>query len=116
MGRHFNIHIAGLLALTPLCLGLIAVAPPANADENQFLNHLLTGNMVHPPLTPSGLVSMGHQACSDIAGGVSPDYEKVSLVGSLSNRGVAASMAEVGTLIHFALRDLCPEVPNTTGI
>jgi hypothetical protein len=30
--------------------------------------------------------------------------------------GVAAATADVGTLVHFALRDLCPDVPNTTGI
>jgi len=59
---------------------------------------------------------MGHQACSDIANGVSPDLEKDNLGTALFNQGVAASRAEVGTLIHFALRDLCPNVPNTTGI
>jgi len=108
--------VSVLLASMPVCLGLIAVAPPAIADENQFLSHVLTGNMAHPPLTPPALVKMGHQACSDIAGGVSPDVEKDNLDMSLSNQGIAASRADVGTLIHFALRDLCPNVPNTTGI
>ena len=72
--------------------------------------------MAHPPLTPAGLVSMGHQACSDIASGGSPDIEKDKLGTSLLNQGVAASRAETGTLVHFALQDLCPSVPNTTGI
>jgi hypothetical protein len=97
-------------------LGLTAEAPPARADEGQFLSHLLTGNMAHPPLTPPALVKMGHQACSDIAGGVNPDLEKDRLDLSLLNQGVTASRADVGTLIHYALRDLCPDVPNNTGI
>jgi hypothetical protein len=40
---------------------------------------------------------------------VSPDVEKTNLIWALDREGVAASMAEVGMLIHFALRDLCPE-------
>jgi Protein of unknown function (DUF732) len=119
MSTRFGVHDAarwGLAAMTAVACGLVVAAPPAVADENQFLNHLLTGNMVHPPLTPAGLVRMGHQACSDIAGGVSPDVEKDQLGTSLMNQGVAASRAEMGTLVHFALQDLCPNVPNTTGI
>jgi hypothetical protein len=117
MSRRFNGgSAAGCLAAIALMIvfaGLVA-APPACADENQFLADLQS--VVHPPLTPPALVNMGHQACSDIAGGVSPDLEKDRLGTSLSNQGVAASRAEVGTLIHFALRDICPGVPNTTGI
>jgi hypothetical protein len=119
MSRGINVQIAagwGLAAVMTLSCGVVASAPPAAADDNQFLSHLLTGNMAHPPLTPSALVNMGHQACSDIAGGVSPDYEKDNLDRALSNQGVTASRAEVGTLIHFALQDLCPNVPNTSGI
>ena len=72
--------------------------------------------MAHLPLTPKALVNMGHRACSDIAGGVSPDVEKDNLGTSLLNQGVAASRADLGTLVHFALTDLCPNDPNTTGI
>lgn len=72
--------------------------------------------MAHPSLTPPALVKMGHQACSDIGGGVSPAFEKGQLGTQLSNQGIASSNAEVGTVIHFTLRDLCPNVPNTTGI
>ena len=34
----------------------------------------------------------------------------------LMNQGIASSNAEVGKLIHFALRDLCPDVPSKTRI
>ena len=109
------------------CWGAIAAAQSAVADsgEDQFISDLLvpkdwgTGHpevMAHPPLTAAGLLKMGHQACSDIAGGVSPDVERDKLQTGLLNQGVAASKADVGTLVHFALRDLCPGVPNTTGI
>ena len=116
MGTHGVVDLAGFVALATPVLGLIVGAPLAAADDGQFLNHLLTGNMAHPPLTPTALVKMGHQACAEIAGGVSPDVEKDNLVTLLSNQGVAASRAEMGTLVHFALQDLCPNVPNTTGI
>jgi hypothetical protein len=82
---------------------------------HRYLAHLLSGNMAHPSLTPPALIKLGHQACSAIAGGVSPDVEKDRLDTSLSDQGVAAFRAEVGTLIHFALQDLCPNVPNSTG-
>ena len=78
------------LASLPVCFGLVTVTPSAIADENQFLSHLLTGNTVHPPLTSAALLNMGHQACSDIAGGVSPDFEKDDLDRALSKQGVAA--------------------------
>lgn len=116
MSKRSKAALTVLVTLMPVCIGLIAVAPSAIADENQFLSHLLTGNTAHPPLTSAALLNMGHQACSDIAGGVSPDFEKDNLDATLFKQGVAASRAEVGTLVHFALRDLCPNVPNTTGI
>lgn len=119
MKRRFLYRCTRSFAVIPIIaffLVLVAVAPPAAADENQFLADLLMGNMAHPPLTPPALVKIGHQACSDIAGGVSPDLEKGHLGTQLLNQGIAASNADVGTLVHFALRDLCPDVPNTTGI
>jgi hypothetical protein len=109
-----------LLALGP-AVALIG-APPAAADpgltpaENQFISDLLAPRMVHPPLTPPGLVKMGHRACTDIGNGVSPDVEKDNLDMALFHQGIQAARAEVGTLVHFALADLCPNVPNTTGI
>jgi hypothetical protein len=81
-------------------LGGSAVAPVAVADpdwtqaENQFISDLLVPKdwgaghpdvMAHPPLTAPALVKMGHQACSDIAGGVSPDVEKGNLDLALMN-------------------------------
>jgi hypothetical protein len=109
------------------CWCTIASASSAIADpgEDQFISDLLVPKdwgsgrpevMAHPPLTAAGLLKMGHQACSHVANGVSPDLENDNLGKALFDQGVAASRAEVGTLIHFALRDLCPNVPNTTGI
>lgn len=104
-------------------LGGIAVTPVAAADpgfttaENQFLSHLYApGPVAHPPVNSQGLVSMGWQACTDISNGMSPDDAKYKLQGDLRNEGILDSEADVGTLVHFALRDLCPNVPNSTGI
>ena len=49
-------------------------------------------------------------------GGVSPGVERDILQTKLMNQGVAAATAEVGTLVHYALHDLCSTVPNTTVI
>ena len=48
--------------------------------------------------------------------GLTPDAARDWLVKDLTYRGVPSSNAEAGTLVHFALRNLCPGVPNTTGI
>ena len=72
--------------------------------------------MAHPPLTLPALLKMGHQACTDIRNGVSPDVEKDNLDMALFHQGIQAARVEVGTFVHFALADLCPDVPNTTGI
>jgi Protein of unknown function (DUF732) len=124
-----GLHCAGPLIaiwLVGILAGPVAMADPGmTAAENQFLSDLLVAKdwgsgrletMVHPPLTPPALVQMGHQACSDIANGVSPDVERDNLDTALFRQGVASDRASVGTLVHFALRDLCPNVPNTTGI
>ncbi len=90
--------------------------PAFSAPENRFLAHLLAPQMAHPPLLPGALVDMGWQACAAIRQGVSPDYERDYLQMKLMNQGVAAATADVGTLVHYALRDLCPDAPNSTGI
>jgi hypothetical protein len=98
-------------------VGSISLAPAAAADpnftaaENEFVTHLyVPADMAHPPLTTPGLVQMGHQACSDIGNGVSPAVERNNLDVALLNQGVATDLASVGTLIQFALKDLCPEI------
>jgi hypothetical protein len=116
--------LAGTLCavLAAGCLSTIPSVPLAIADagEDHYISdHLVPRDwgsgrpevMAHP-LNRCGLLKMGHQACSDIANGVSPDFERDKLQTSLMNQGVAASRADVGTLVHFALRDLCPNVPT----
>ena len=73
--------------------------------------------MVHPNFSDSDLLIEGGQVCFEIGNvGLTPDAARDWLVKDLDYRGVGSSYAEAGTLVHFALRDLCPGVPNTTGI
>jgi hypothetical protein len=101
--------------LLPLGAPVAGADPDLTSSENQFFLDLQSP-MAHPPLLLPALVKMGHQACSDISSGVSPDVEKGNLQMGLLNQGINTSNADVGTLVHFALRDLCPDVPNSTGI
>ena len=73
--------------------------------------------MVHPALSDSDVLVEGRQVCFEIGKiGLTPDAARDCLVKDLDYRGVPSSYAEAGTLVHFTLRDLCPGVPNTTGI
>jgi hypothetical protein len=45
-----------------------------------------------------------------VADGMSPAVERGNLDVALLNEGVATDLASVGTLIQFALKDLCPEI------
>jgi hypothetical protein len=73
--------------------------------------------MAHPPLSDSDLLVEGRQVCFEIGKiGLNPDAARDWLVKDLDYRGVRSNYVEAGTLVHFALRDLCPGVPNTTGI
>jgi hypothetical protein len=67
-------------------------------------------------IATAGSQAQQPQGCNDIANGVSPDVERDKPQENLMNQGVTASAAEVGTLVHYALHDLCPTVPNATGI
>lgn len=112
-----------MLTLTGVWLSSIPAASPGAADpdftptENQYLSSLFDAPLfAQPGLIPGRLVNRGWQACTDIGNGVSPNVEKDKLDMALMNEGVNAARAAIGTLIHFALRDLCPGTQNTTGI
>lgn len=103
--------------LVGLGITAIAFAPSAFADDNRFLADLTSPGVVHPALSDSDLLIEGRQMCFEIGKiGLTPDAARDALVKDLDSRGVPTSYAEAGTLVHFALRDLCPDVPNTTGI
>lgn len=63
-----------------------------------------------PPWPGDQTVPMGQRVCSDMAAGVSADAERDTLVADLAKRNINASNADVGTMIHRAVQDLCPQV------
>ena len=47
--------------------------------------------------------------CADMGNGVSADAERDTLVMDLLNKGVHASNADVGTMVHLTIKELCPQ-------
>ena len=73
--------------------------------------------MVHPAMSDQDLLIEGRQVCFEVGKvGISPDAAKQWVVNDLSMRGLPSDYATGGTLVHFALHDLCPNVPNSSGI
>jgi UDP-3-O-[3-hydroxymyristoyl] glucosamine N-acyltransferase len=84
-----------------------AHANPSDADIN-FLNEVYP--YAHPPVSPQALMQLGHQACGVRQSGGSTGDAKVSIWNSLNAQGVVGSNAEIGSLVHAAVDQLCPEV------
>lgn len=105
-----------------MAIGAVGLAPivwaaPAFADDDQYLADLTAPRVVHPPLSNSELLIEGRQVCFEIGKvGIAPNAARDWVVKDLDYRGVPSDYATAGTLVHFALRDLCPNVPNADGI
>lgn len=102
-------------ATTDLCWTGSSELPPTEPGfstvEKQFLSDLNRFG-TKPPVSPKALVAMGWRACKDIGHGVSYQEEKETLMVELVTRGNQTSMADTGNVIHNALTDLCPNVPE----
>ncbi|BBX17733.1 hypothetical protein CRI77_10405 [Mycolicibacterium duvalii] len=92
----------------------VLVAPGAQADpqfnaaEKQYLGELYL--YVHPSVTPPRLVELGHLACAARRDGATSDQAREVVWRNLDAAGVVSSNAEMGTLVHVAVDNLCPEV------
>jgi hypothetical protein len=101
--------ISTLLTALAAVLGMLALlAPIAHADANQYLADLHSPGMVHPSIPDSGLIAIGNDVCAKVSGGATSDAARDWLVGHLAHGGYQASNAEAGTVVHYALQDLCP--------
>jgi Protein of unknown function (DUF732) len=99
-------RMMGVAALTAAGL---TFAPAAWADDAQYLADLHQPLMAHPQIPDSGLVAVGHDVCNWVSGGMTPVQARAHLLDRLGHGGVAnTSNAEAGTLVQFALQDLCP--------
>lgn len=108
---------AGSLLLGTLTITLLsgsAVTAQAQADpgatdaEQRYLNDLY--QYVHPSVTDARLVELGNLACSVRRSGASSDDARTAVWRNLDAAGVVSSNAEMGSLVHVAVDNLCPEV------
>lgn len=76
--------------------------------ENQYIANLTQPQMAHPNLSVPDLLKLGHRVCSDVSAGSSQAQEGDNINSILFNQGIDASRADTGTLVHYALQDLCP--------
>lgn len=89
-------------------------APWARADpdlspaEQRYLSDLY--QYVRPSVTAARLVELGNLACSLRRSGGSIDDARTAVWQNLNAAGAVSSNAEMGTLVHVAVDNLCPEV------
>lgn len=68
-------------------------------------------------MSDQDLLVEGRQVCFVVGKiGISADAAKEWVSNDLSSRGLQSDYATAGTLVHVALHDLCPNVPNPSGI
>jgi hypothetical protein len=111
--RWLRHSLAPTTALVAACYvsGTIA-APWSRAEpspaEQRYLSDLY--QYVHPSVTAARLVELGNLACSVRRSGMSSDDAREAVWRNLDAAGVVSSNAEMGTLVHVAVDNLCPEV------
>jgi hypothetical protein len=97
--------------------GAVVFASPARADDGQFLTDIKSRGVAHPGMSDSDLLVDGRQVCIEVGTvGMSPDITRTWITAELQRAGAPPSYADATTLVHYALRDLCPEAVNSTGI
>lgn len=102
MGILATLGIAG--SVTPAA----QAEPQFSAAEERYLQELYL--FVHPSVTASRLVELGHIACSARRAGATSDQAREWVWRKLDSIGVVSSYAEMGSLVHVAVDNLCPEV------
>jgi hypothetical protein len=110
-------RISTRIAVGALLTSLLStvVAPAALADpgavspDQRFLADIMS--YMIPPWPGGETSQLGHRVCADMATGVTADAERNAIVDDLLRRNILASNADVGTMVHFAVQDLCPQIP-----
>ncbi|WP_420798224.1 DUF732 domain-containing protein [Mycolicibacterium hassiacum] len=95
---------------TPVGPGPVAWGDPDEISpvEQRYLAQLY--GYVHPPVTAERLVQLGNLTCAVRRSGGSTEAAKERVWQSLEAQGVVSSRAEIGTLVHVAVDNICPEV------
>lgn len=82
--------------------------PGFSSAEQRYLSNLR--QYAHPSVTDARLVELGNLTCSVRHHGSSTDEAKGAVARNLDASGVFSSNAAIGTLVHIAIDNLCPEV------
>lgn len=95
--------------LIGLMAGAVLAAAPAAADDTSYLADLTAPLVVHPPLSNADLLVEGRQVCFEVRHvSVSPPAAKAWVVKDMTYRHVPVDESQAGTLVTYALKDLCP--------
>ncbi|MUL48214.1 DUF732 domain-containing protein [Mycobacterium sp. CBMA293] len=106
------IRASGVVLASLLAGGIVPTAaadPGAVSPDQRFLADIMS--YMIPPWPGDETMQLGHRVCTDMATGVTADTERDKLVNGLLLRNIQASNAAVGTMVHFAVQDLCPQIP-----
>ncbi|TRW81247.1 DUF732 domain-containing protein [Mycolicibacterium sp. 018/SC-01/001] len=117
MGTITSARFAVGATLVATCLGGMLTAPVAGAQpygntpaERQFLAEA-DQYLPRPRPTDVLVLKLGRQACQVRRDGGSSDDAKVAIWNAWNAAGIGpASGAVVGSLVHVAVDNLCPEV------
>ena len=115
-----RVIIGGVAALAIVLAGASiggAMAPSAGAEpygntpaERQFLAEA-DQYLLRPRPTDKLVLELGYQACAVRRSGGSSDDAKVAIWNTWDSSGIrSAAGVEVGSLVHVAVDNLCPEV------
>lgn len=100
-------------AITSAALG-IAPATPAHANpgtysaEQNYYQTVYTH--ARPAVSWPRLLDLGYLTCGLRTNGATTNHAKEYVWIALRNQGVTSSNAEIGSLVHTAIKTLCPEV------
>lgn len=97
------IGIAGALALS----AAVALAPPAQADQYEFISHLDNSGASYS--STLDMIDIGKAVCHDLRSGDTPPI----VMGRLSNVGFAT--AEASLVIVSAVRYLCVDAKESVN-
>jgi hypothetical protein len=89
-------------------IGTASVAEATPAEENFYRD---ISQYAHPAVDESFLLFLGDQACQVRKSGQDTNAAKRAVYTIVENaKGVTSNTAEVGSLVHVAIDNLCPEV------
>lgn len=100
--------LTGVVAFGAVATPSAVADPQFTSAEQAYLADLYL--LAHPSVTAPRLVELGNLACAVRRSGGSSYDARDAVWQNLNAGGVVSSNAEMGTLVHVAVDNLCPEV------